>query len=120
MTLAAVVVMLALHDPITDELLDGSNVLFWVLVVGIAGFGGAYYARGFLAGRRQFGLYATLLVLEGGSRLLFPLAVAIGLAEGVDAVALGIAVAPLASITVLPFAFAPPPPAPHGPRRRRE
>ena len=86
----AVVVAAALcATPITDELLDGRNVLYWVLVVGIAGFGAAYYARGFLAGRRQFGLYATLLVLEGGSRLMFPVAVAVGIAEGVDAVALG-------------------------------
>jgi O-antigen/teichoic acid export membrane protein len=74
--------------------------------VGIAGFGAAYYARGFLAGRRQFGHYATLLVLEGGSRLMFPVAVAVGIAEGIDAVALGIAVAPLACLTVLPFAIA--------------
>ena len=88
-TLLAVVVLLALRTPITEHLLDGSNVLYWVLVVGIAGFGAAYYARGFLAGRRQFGLYATLLVLEGGSRLMFPVAVAVGIAEGVDAVALG-------------------------------
>ena len=105
-TTIAVIVLLALRTPITDELLDGSNVLYWVLVVGIAGFGAAYYARGFLAGRRQFGLYATLLVLEGGSRLMFPVAVAVGIAEGVDAVALGVAVAPLASLTVLPLAFA--------------
>lgn len=104
-TTVAVIVMLALKDPITDELLEGNDLLYWVLIVGLAGFGGAYYARGFLAGRRQFGLYATLLVLEGGSRLMFPLAVALGIAEGVDAVALGIAVAPLASMTVLPFAL---------------
>lgn len=104
-TAVAVVVMLALKGPITDDLLDGSSVLYWVLVVGIAGFGAAYYARGFLAGRRQFGLYSILLVLEGGSRLMFPIAVAVGIADGVDAVALGIAVAPLASLTVLPFAF---------------
>jgi O-antigen/teichoic acid export membrane protein len=102
----AVIVMLALRDPITDDLLDGSETLYWVLVVGIAAFGAAYYARGFLAGRRQFGLYATLLVLEGGSRLMFPVAVAVGIAEGVDFVALGVAVAPLASMAVLPFAFA--------------
>lgn len=101
----AVIVMLALRGPITDELLDGSNLLYWVLVVGIAGFGAAYYARGFLAGRRQFGFYAALLVLEGGSRLMFPVAVAVGIAEGIDAVALGIAVAPLACLVVLPFAF---------------
>ncbi len=105
-TLLAVIVMLALRTPITDDLLDGSETLYWVLVVGIAGFGAAFYARGFLAGRRQFGLYATLLVLEGGSRLMFPIAVAVGIADGVDAVALGVAVAPLASLAVLPFAFA--------------
>jgi O-antigen/teichoic acid export membrane protein len=104
--LAATIVLLALKGPITDNLLDGSDVLFWILVVGLVGFGAAFYARGFLAGRRQFALYATLLVLEGGSRLLFPIAVAIGIASGTDAVALGIAVAPLASIAVIPFAFA--------------
>jgi O-antigen/teichoic acid export membrane protein len=105
-TLAAVAVLLALRGPVTDDVLDGSETLYWVLVVGIAGFGAAYYARGFLAGRRRFGLYASLLVLEGGSRLMFPVAVAVGLAEGIDFVALGIAAAPLAGLTVLPLAFA--------------
>lgn len=102
----AVIVLLALRGPITEGLLDSSEVLFWVLVVGLAGFGGAFYARGFLAGRRQFGLYGVLLVLEGGSRVVFPIAVALGIASGIDAVALGIAIAPLASMTVIPFAFA--------------
>ena len=118
--LLAVVVLLALKGTITEHLLDGSTVLYWVLVVGLAGFGGAYYARGFCAGRRQFGFYAALLVLEGGSRLMFPVAVAVGIAEGIDFVALGIAVAPLASMTVLPFALARHRPAAggrHGPDR---
>ena len=105
-TTLAVVVMLALKGPLTDELLDGSTTLYWVLVVGVAAFGADYYARGFLAGRRQFGFYATLLVLEGASRLVFPVAVAIGIASGIDAVALGVAVAPLAALAVLPLAFA--------------
>jgi O-antigen/teichoic acid export membrane protein len=104
-TLVVVVVMLALRGPITDDVLDGSETLYWVLLVGIAGFGAAYYARGFLAGHRQFGLYAALLVLEGCSRLMFPVAVAVGIAEGMDFVALGIAVAPLAGLSVLPFAI---------------
>jgi O-antigen/teichoic acid export membrane protein len=103
---ATIVLLIAFRSAITDELLDGNETLFWVLVVALAAFGGAFYARGFLAGRRQFGLYAGLLVLEGGSRVLFPIAVAVGIASGVDAVALGIAVAPLASMTVLPFALA--------------
>ena len=105
-TLVAVGVLFAVRDPLTDDLLDGSEVLFWVMVVGLAGYGAAFYARGFLAGRRQFRLYSLLLVLEGASRLVFPVAVAVGIAEGVDAVALGIAVAPLACLAVLPFAIA--------------
>jgi hypothetical protein len=35
----------------------------------MVGYGAAFFARGFLAGRRQFGYYATLLVLEGSARL---------------------------------------------------
>jgi O-antigen/teichoic acid export membrane protein len=105
-TLVAIVVMLALETEITNDLLDGNDTLYWVLVVGIAAFGADFYARGFLAGRRQFRFYAALLVVEGASRLVFPVAVAIGIADGVDAVALGIAVAPLACLAVLPFAFA--------------
>jgi len=76
-----------------------------VLVVSLFGFGGAYYARGFLAGRRRFALYASLLVLEGLARLGFALAVAVGIAGGVDAVAIGIAVAPLAGLLVTPLAW---------------
>ena len=109
-TVAALAVLLALRDPISDNLLEGGDVLFWSLVAAIAGFGAAFYARGFLAGRRQFGLYALLLVLEGGSRLVFALAVAVGIAEGIDVVALGIAVAPGGSLVVLPLAL----------RRRRD
>jgi O-antigen/teichoic acid export membrane protein len=104
-TLAAVLVLLLLHGPITDNLLEGGEVLFWVLVGALIGFGGSYFARGFLAGRRQFGLYATLLVFEGSARLLFALAVALGIAEGIDVVAIGIAAAPIASMAVMPFAI---------------
>ncbi len=104
-TLAAVLILLLLRGPITDNLLEGGDVLFWVLVGALIGFGGAYFARGFLAGRRQFGLYATLLVFEGSARLLFALAVAVGIAEGIDVVAIGIAAAPIASMVVMPFAI---------------
>lgn len=110
--LVAVGVMLALREPLTDDLLDGSEVLFWVMAVGLSAYGAAYYARGFLAGRRQFRLYSVLLVVEGVARLMFPVAVAVGIAEGVDAVALGIAVAPLACLAVVPFALGRPRPEP--------
>lgn len=105
LTAVALLALMALRGPIQDNLLEGGDVLFWVLVVSLLGFGGAYYARGFLAGRRQFGFYATLLILEGTARLGFALAVAVGIADGVDPVALGIAVAPLAGLLVMPFAL---------------
>lgn len=105
LSLAAVAVLLILREPISDNLLEGGELLFWVLVAALVGFGGAFFARGFLAGRRQFGLYAALLVLEGSARLTFALAVAVGIAEGIDAVALGIAVAPLAGLAVVPLAL---------------
>ena len=65
----SLVLLLALREPIEDNLLGGGDVLFWVLVGALVGFGAAYYARGFLAGRRQFGLYSVLLMIEGLARL---------------------------------------------------
>lgn len=105
LTALALLALMVLRGPIQDSLLEGGDVLFWVLVVSLLGFGGAYYARGFLAGRRQFGFYAALLILEGVARLGFALAVAVGIADGVDPVALGIAVAPLAGLLVMPLAL---------------
>ena len=88
--MAAVALLLLLRDPISDNLLEGGATLYWVLVVALVGFGAAFFARGFLAGRRQFGLYASLLVIQGTARLAFALAVAVGIADGIEAVALGI------------------------------
>ena len=104
-TAIALVALMILRGPIQDNLLEGGDVLFWVLVVSLLGFGGAYFARGFLAGRRQFGFYAALLVTEGSARLGFALAVAVGIADGIDVVALGIAVAPLAGLMLTPLAL---------------
>ena len=69
LALAAVALLLALREPISDNLLEGGDLLFWVLVAAMVGYGAAFFARGFLAGRRLFGYYATLLVLEGSARL---------------------------------------------------
>ncbi len=105
LTVLALVVVLALKSPIEEKLLSGGDVLFWVLAVAMVGFGASYFARGFLAGRRQFGLYSALLLIESTARLSFALAVAIGVAAGEDFVALGIALAPFAGLVVWPFAL---------------
>jgi O-antigen/teichoic acid export membrane protein len=103
--LAFAAVALALRGPIEDGLFDGSGALYWILVVGVLAYAASYFARGWLAGHQWFGLYGGLVFLEATSRLLFALAVAVGIAEGQTAVALGMAAAPFVSLVVVPLAF---------------
>ncbi len=103
--LAFLAVALALRGPIEHGLFDGSAALYWVLVVGVLAYAASYFARGWLAGHERFGLYGGLVLLESCSRFLFPLGVAVGLATGQVAVALGMAAAPFVSLVVVPLAF---------------
>jgi O-antigen/teichoic acid export membrane protein len=118
-TAAFLAVALALRRTLEEDVFDGSRALYWVLVVGVVAYAASYFARGWLAGHKRFGLYGALVLLEACSRCLFALAVAVGIASGQAVVAAGIAVAPLLSLVVVPLAFvgrartrpAPPPPA---------
>jgi O-antigen/teichoic acid export membrane protein len=101
-----VVVALILRGPIEDELLGGSSSLYTILIVAVLAYAVSYFARGFLAGHHRFGLYGGLVLMEASSRCLFALAVAIGIAEGQSAVALGMAAAPIVSLAVVPPALA--------------
>jgi O-antigen/teichoic acid export membrane protein len=116
--LAFAAVALALRGPIQDGLFDGSAALYWILFVAVLAYAASYFARGWLAGHQWFGLYGGLVLLEATSRLLFALAVAVGIAEGQSAVALGMAAAPFVSLVVVPLAFARRPAA--GTRREDE
>jgi O-antigen/teichoic acid export membrane protein len=104
--LAFLVVALALHEELVDHVFGGYEALYWVLVVGTVAYAGSYFARGWLAGHEYFALYGGLVLMESTSRVCFALAVALGIASGQTAVALGIAVAPLVSLVVVPAAFA--------------
>ncbi len=99
------VVALALRGSIQDDLFGGSATLYWVFTLGTLFYAASYFARGWLAGHQQFGLYGGLVLMESVSRFLFPLAVAVGIASGEGAVALGIAAAPALSLVVVPVAF---------------
>ena len=125
LALVFVVVALVLRGPIQDDLFGGSATLYWILVVAVLAYAASYFARGFLAGHHRFGLYGGLVLMEASSRCLFALAVALGIAEGQDAVALGMAAAPIVSLAVVPWALGrrlrTPPPAlsrPPTPSRR--
>ena len=102
---AFAVVALALRGPLEDDLLGGSSTLYWVLIGAVLSYAASYFARGFLAGNRRFGLYGLLVFLEATSRVIFALAVAVGIAEGQSVVALGILAAPLFSLVVVPWAL---------------
>jgi O-antigen/teichoic acid export membrane protein len=96
---------LVLRDPLEDELFGGSETLYWVLLATVLAYAASYFARGFLAGHRHFGLYGGLVLMEASSRCLFALAVAVGIADGQSAVALGMVAAPVVSLAVVPAAL---------------
>ena len=75
-------------------------------MVAVLAYAASYFARGYLAGHRLFPLYGGLVLMEATSRCLFALAVAVGIAEGQTAVALGMAAAPIVSLAVVPPALA--------------
>jgi O-antigen/teichoic acid export membrane protein len=97
---------LALRGPLEDGLFGGSEALYWILIVTVLAYAASYFARGFMAGHHRFGLYGGLVLMEASSRCLFALAVAVGIAEGQTAVALGMAAAPIVSLAVVPPALA--------------
>jgi O-antigen/teichoic acid export membrane protein len=100
------VVALALRGPLQDKLFNGSETLYWVLIVAVLAYAASYFARGYLAGHRRFVLYGGLVLMEASSRFLFALLVTVGIASGQAFVALGMAAAPILSLVVVPFAFA--------------
>jgi O-antigen/teichoic acid export membrane protein len=97
---------LILRPTLQERLFDGSAALSWILVAAIACYAASYFARGWLSGHKRFGLYGLLVLVESATRLMFAVAVAAGLAGGVDTVALGMAAAPMLSLIVVPLAFA--------------
>jgi O-antigen/teichoic acid export membrane protein len=99
-------VAIALRGPIQDHLLDGSSSLYWILVVTIVGYAGSYFARGFLAGTRRFGLLGGLIFSEASIRVLFPIAVAVGITSGKTAIAVGTAAGASLCLLIIPVALA--------------
>lgn len=102
---ALITALLIARAPIQENLYGDNPDLYWAMIVSLLGFGLAYYVRGFLAGRGQFPLYATLVLLEVILRLAFAVVVAVGIAEGPGLIAVGIAAAPIASLVVLPLSL---------------
>jgi O-antigen/teichoic acid export membrane protein len=100
------VAALALRGPIQDGLLEGNETLYWVFFGAVLFYAASYFARGFLAGQRRFGLFTALILSESVFRTLFAVLVAVSLLSGQSWVAVGIVAAPSLSLLVVPLAFA--------------
>lgn len=100
------VVALALRGPIQDGLLEENETLYWVFFGAVLFYAASYFARGFLAGQRSFGLFTALILSESCFRTLFAVLVAVSILSGQSWVAIGIVAAPSLSLVVVPFAFA--------------
>ncbi len=99
-------VALIARGPIEDGLLGGNETLYWVFLLAVLFYAASYFARGYLAGHRRFGLFATMILSESVFRTSFAVLVAVGLLSGQSAVAIGIVAAPSLSLLVVPIAFA--------------
>jgi O-antigen/teichoic acid export membrane protein len=106
LALTFAVLALVLRGPIQDSLLEGNETLYWVFFGAVLFYAASYFARGFLAGQRQFGPFTALILSESIFRTLFAVLVAVSLLEGQSAVAVGIVAAPSLSLMVVPLAFA--------------
>jgi len=100
------VIALVLRGPIQDDLLEGNEALYWVFFGAVLFYAASYFARGFLAGQRTFGLFTAMILSESVFRTLFAVLVAVGLLSGQSWVAVGIVAAPSLSLMVVPFALA--------------
>jgi O-antigen/teichoic acid export membrane protein len=100
------VLALALRGPLQDGLLEGNETLYWIFFSAVLFYAASYFARGYLAGIRSFGLFAAMILSESIFRTLFAVLVAVGLLSGQSPVAIGIVAAPSLSLLIVPLAFA--------------
>ncbi|HEX5982733.1 MAG TPA: hypothetical protein VFY69_00860 [Solirubrobacterales bacterium] len=106
LALTFAVIALALRGPIQDGLLEGNETLYWVFFGAVLFYAASYFARGFLAGQRTFGLFTAMILSESVFRTLFAILVAVSLLSGQSWVAVGIVAAPSLSLMVVPIALA--------------
>jgi len=105
LALVFAVLALVLRGPIQNDLLEGNEPLYWVFFGAVLFYAASYFARGYLAGCRQFGLFTALILSESVFRTLFAILVAVSVLSGQDWVAVGIVAAPSLSLMVVPAAF---------------
>ncbi|MBI4897991.1 MAG: oligosaccharide flippase family protein [Actinobacteria bacterium] len=99
------VLALVFRDALEADLFGGNSSLYWIMFYSVLAYAVSYFARGLLAGSQRFGLYGLLVFIEATARIMFPVAVVVGLASGQRTVAMGILAGPVVSLFVVPLAL---------------
>ena len=107
----ALIVAFAFRGPITDDVFDGEDALFGVLVAGVLFYAASYFARGWLAGTSGSGSTAGLCSWRRARGCCSRSPSPSGSRRDRPRWRSGMAAAPLVSLVVVPLAFS---------RRRRE
>jgi O-antigen/teichoic acid export membrane protein len=109
LSLAAVFVALALffRPELETDVFREHDTLYWTYVGAVVFYAASYFARGFLAGHRRFGLYGGLVLMESLSRVVIAVLLVTGIIDGDERniAAIAIAAAPLLSLFVVPWAL---------------
>ena len=107
LALAAVftVAALLLRDQLLNNLFSEHDTLYWAFIAAVVFYAASYFARGMLAGLGRFGLYGGLVLLESASRVAVGVLLVIGVSGERSVAAIAIAVAPLVSLCVVPWAI---------------
>ena len=100
------VLALVFRERLQDDLFDGNDTLYWILIATVLAYAVSYFARGFLAGHR------SLRAVRGAGADGGHLAAACSRwrwrwawRPARTVVALGMVAAPVVSLLVVPFAF---------------
>ena len=109
LSLAALFVALALlfRDELETDVFREHDTLYWTYLGAVVFYAASYFARGFLAGHRPFGLYGGLVLMESASRVVIALLLVTGIVDSDErnVAAIAIAAAPLLSLFVVPWAL---------------
>jgi O-antigen/teichoic acid export membrane protein len=95
---AFAVAAVALRGVVQGEVLGDSATLWWVWVVAVIAYAGSFLARGWCAGHGRVELYGALLLVESGTRVVGAVALVAGLASGLNAWAVVVAIAPFVTL----------------------
>ena len=95
------VVVVALSQPILDELFDGEVMLLVALLIALPAYGATHLTRGTLSGNARFGAYGWLMASEGLLRIAPAIALALLGVEIAGAYGLLIGLAPVVAIALV-------------------